>query len=57
MVKRDVLHAEGLSYGKKVKIPQIESILALEGVPQDGALVHQHQKNAVKVKCGHLKEK
>ena len=55
MVKRDVLHAEGLSYGTKVNIPQIESILTLEGVPWDGALVLQHQKNPVKVKRHHLK--
>ena len=57
MVKRDALHAEGLSYGTKVNIPQVESILALEGVPWDGALVCQHQKNVVKVKCCHLKQK
>ena len=57
MVKTDVLHAEGLPYGTEVNVPQVESDLALEGVPWDGALVGQHQKNAVKVKCGHLKEK
>ena len=56
MVKRDALHVVGLPYGTKVNVPQVESILALEGVPRDGALVHQHQKNAVKVKCSHLKE-
>ena len=55
--KRDVLHVEGSSYGTKVNIPQIESVLALEGVPWDGTLVCQHQKNVIKVKCGHLKEK
>ena len=55
MVKRDALHVEGLSYGTKVNIPQIESVLTLEGFPWDGALVHQHQKNPVKVKCHHLK--
>ena len=55
MVKRDALHVEGLSHGTKANIPQIESILALEGVPWDGALVCQHQKNLVKVKCRHLK--
>ena len=57
MVKRDVLHVEGSSHGTKANIPQIESVLALEGVPWDGALVRQHQKNMVKVKCCHLKEK
>ena len=57
MVKRDVPHVEGLPYGTKANIPQVESVLALEGVPWDGALVHQHQKNAVKVKCSHLKKK
>ena len=36
-VKRDVLHAEGLPHGTNVNIPQIESILALEGISQDGA--------------------
>ena len=55
MVKRDALHAEGLSYGTKANVPQIESILTVEGVPWDGALVHQHQKNLVKVKHHHLK--
>ena len=40
-----------------MNVPQVESILALEGVLQDGALVSQLQKNAVKVKCGHLKDK
>ena len=57
MVKRDALHVEGLPYGTEANISQVESILALEGVPWDGALISQHQKNAVKVKCGHLKEK
>ena len=55
MVKRDALHAKGLSYGTKVNVPQIESVLTLEGVPWDGTLVLQHQKNPVKVKCLHLK--
>ena len=57
MLKRDALHAEGLSYGTKANVPQIESVLTLECVPQDGALVCQQQKNAVKVKCCHLEEK
>ena len=43
MLKRDMLHVEGLSYGTKANIPQIESILTLEGVLQDGALVCQQQ--------------
>ena len=55
MVKRDALHAEGLSYGTKANVPQIEYVLALEGVLWDGALVCQHQKNPVKVECRHLK--
>ena len=54
-VKRDVLHVKGSSYGTEVNIPQIESVLTLEGVPWDGALVHQHQKNPIKVKRHHLK--
>ena len=57
MVKRDVLHAECSLYGTELNVPQIEPILALQGVPWDGALVGQHQKNVVKVKCGHLKGK
>ena len=47
---------EGSPYGTEVNVPQVESVLALEGVPWDGALVSQLQKNVVKVKCGHLKE-
>ena len=56
-VKRDALHAEGLQYGAEANVPQVESVLALDGIPQDGALVIQLQKNVVKVKCGHLKDK
>ena len=48
-LKRDVLHVEGLSYGTKANVPQIESVLTLEHFPWDGALVCQQQKNAVKV--------
>ena len=55
IVKKDALHAEGSSYGTKVNGPQIESVLTLEGVMRDGALVCQHQLNAVEVKCHHLK--
>ena len=55
MVKRNALHVEGSSYGTKVNVLQIESVLTLEGVPQDGTLVHQHPKNPVKVKCHYLK--
>ena len=54
-LKRDALHAEGLSYGTKANVPHFESILTLEHVLQDEALVCQHQKNAVKVKHHHLK--
>ena len=56
VVKRDALHAEGLLYGAEANYPQVECVLALEGVPQDGALAGQLQKYAVKVKCSHLKE-
>ena len=52
-----MLHAEGSLYGTVANVPQVESVLALEGVLRDGALVGQLQKNAVKVKCGHLKDK
>ena len=54
-VKRDVLHAKGSSYGTKVNVPQIESILTLESLLWDGAWVLQHQRNPVEVKCCHLK--
>ena len=43
MLKRDVLHVEGSSYGIKANVPQVESVLTLEGVLRDGALVHQYQ--------------
>ena len=55
-VKRDVLHVEGTLYGAEADVPQVEPILVVESVPQDGALAGQLQKYAVKVKCGHLKE-
>ena len=55
MVKRDVLHAEGLSSGTRANVPQIESVLTLESVLWDGALVLQHKKNPVEVKHCHLK--
>ena len=55
MVKRDALHAEGSSYGTKVNVPEVESILTLEGLLQDGAWVLQHQKNPVEIQCCHLK--
>ena len=56
-VKRDALHVEGLQYGTEMNVSKVESILAPEGVPWDEALVSQLQKNVVKVKCGHPKEK
>ena len=55
MVKRDVLHAEGSSYGTKANVPHVESILTLESLLRDGAWVLQHQKNPVEVKRHHLK--
>ena len=33
MVKRDALHAECSSYGTKVNIPQVVSVLAVESLP------------------------
>ena len=39
----------------KANVPRIESILTLEGIMWDGALVQQHQLNMVEVKCCHLK--
>ena len=41
--------------GQKWMSPQIEPILTLESLPQDGAWVLQHQKNPVEVKHCHLK--
>ena len=55
MVKRDVLHANGSSYGTKVNMPQVESVLTLESLMWDGAWVLQHQKNPFEVKHCHLK--
>ena len=55
MVKGDALHAEGMSYGTKANVPQIESVLTKESLPRDGAWVLQHQKNPVEVKHHHLK--
>ena len=55
-VKRDALHVEGSLHVAEVNVPQVESVLALDGVPRDGALAGQLQKYAVEVKCGHLKE-
>ena len=36
-VKRDALYAQGLFYGSKANVLKVESVLTLEGLPQDGA--------------------
>ena len=55
MVERDALHAECLSYGMEADVPQIESVLISESLMWDGTWALQHQKNPLKVECGHLK--
>ena len=38
MVKGDALHVECSYYGTKMNVPQVESVLTLESLPQDGAV-------------------
>ena len=38
VVQGNVLHAEGMLYGAEADVPQVETILAVEGVPQYGSL-------------------
>ena len=47
---------EGTLYGAETDVPQVESVLAVEGVLGDGTLACQLQKYVVEVKCSHLKE-
>ena len=56
VVKGDTLHVEGMWYGAEADVPQVETILAVEGVPQDRTLAGELQEYLVEVKCGHLKE-
>ena len=56
VVKGDALHVEGTLYGAEADVPQVETFLAVEGVPRYGTLAGELQEYPVKVECGHLKE-
>ena len=55
-VQGNALHAEGMLYGAEVDVSQIETVLAVEGVPQYETLAGELQEYLVEVECGHLKE-
>ena len=55
VVKGDALHVEGKLYGTEADVPQIETILAVEGVPRDGTLAGELQEYPIEVECSHLK--
>ena len=56
VVKGNALDVEGVLYGAEVDVPQVETILAVESVPQYGTLAGELQEYPVEVECGHLKE-
>ena len=56
VVQGNLLHAEGTLYGAKADVPQVETILAEESVPQYGTLAGELQEYPVEVECSHLKE-
>ena len=56
VVKGDVLHVEGMLYGADPDVPQVETVLAVEGLPRYGTLSGELQEYPVEVECGHLKE-
>ena len=56
VVKGNALHVEGMLDGAEVDVPQVETILAVESVPQYGTLAGELQEYLVEVECGHLKE-
>ena len=56
VVQGNALHAEGMLYGAEADVPQIETILAAESVPQYGTLAGELQEYPVEVECSHLKE-
>ena len=56
VLKGDALHVEGTLYGAEADVPQVETVLAMEGVPQYGTLAGELQEYPVEVECGHLKE-
>ena len=55
-INAPLLHAEGMLYGAEVDVSQVETVLAVEGVPQYGTLAGELQEYPVEVECGHLKE-
>ena len=56
IVQGNLLHAEGMLYGAEVDVPQVETILAVEGIPWYGNLAGELQECLVEVECSHLKE-
>ena len=56
VVKENALHAEGMLYGAEADVPQVETILVEESVPQYGTLAGELQEYQTAVECGHLKE-
>ena len=56
VVKGNALHVEGMLYRAEVDVPQVETILAVESVPQYGTLAGELQEYPVEVERGHLKE-
>ena len=56
VVKGNALHVEGMLYRAEADVPQVETVLAVEGVPQYGTLAGEFQEYLVEVERGHLKE-
>ena len=56
IVKGNALHVEGALYGAEADVPQVETILAVESVPQYGTLAGELQEYPVEVEYSHLKE-
>ena len=56
VVKGNALHVEGTLDGAEADVPQVETILAVESVPQYGTLAGELQEYPVEFECGHLKE-
>ena len=56
VVQGNALHAKCTLYGAEVDVPQVETVLAVEGVHQYGTLAGELQEYPIEVECGHLKE-
>ena len=56
VVKGNMLHVEGMLYRAEADVPQVETVLAVESVPQYGTIAGELQEYPVEVECGHLKE-